>query len=83
MKLIFNLSLPALNEGGRISILCPIFPAFLHVLSCPVSNFGASLRIALKLKSWNWSPGLSMQLTEKIRVLGNLSVPTERSPLAK
>ena len=43
-------SLPALYEGGRISLLSSIFPASLHSLSCPVSNFGASLRIALKIK---------------------------------
>jgi len=41
-----------------LSSLSLIFSAFLHVLSCPVSNFDASLRIALKIKIMeliNWS----------------------------
>jgi len=41
-----------------LSALSLIFPAFSYVLSCLVSNFGASLRIALNIKIMelvNWS----------------------------
>ena len=77
-------SLPALNEGGRISLLSPYLPC-LFLTSCLKLLVPLSALLS-KFKSWNWSTGHSTKLTEfsrrEAQVRGKPACPDgKHSPL--